>query len=75
MTKNLHYSILKLYLDLGWNSEKAHRIVKVDESEWLKTFIDKNIESRKEKKIMMTEQENIFSNCWTMFCTLKHWKN
>lgn len=42
--KYLHYSNLKLYLNLGLNLGKTHRMVKLDQSEWLKVYINKGIE-------------------------------
>lgn len=47
--KYLHYSNLKLYLNLGLNLGKTHRMVKLDQSEWLKVYINKGIEWEKNR--------------------------
>ena len=44
----LHYKNLKLYLDLGVKLTKVHRVLTIQQSPWLKEYIDFNTEKRKQ---------------------------
>ena len=46
----LHCCNLQLYLDLGLEIKKVHRVLEFDRSPWLKQYIDFNTEKRKPAK-------------------------
>lgn len=44
----VHYRNLKLYLELGFEVTKVHRVVRFRQGPWLKSFMELNIEQRRE---------------------------
>ena len=42
----LHYRILQLYLPLGIKLTKTHRVLKFEQSDWMKKYINFNTEKR-----------------------------
>ena len=46
----IHYENLKLYLRLGLNLKKIHRILEFNQSQWLKQYVEFNAQKRIETK-------------------------
>ena len=46
----MHVSVLKQALNHGWVLRKVQRVIKFDQEDWLKPYIDMNTKLRKEAK-------------------------
>ena len=46
----LHNETLKLYLRLGMRLRKIHKVIKFQQSQWLKIYIDFNARKRSQAK-------------------------
>ena len=62
----IHYGNFKLYLSLGLKLEKIHRILELNQSQWLKQYVEfntqKRLEAKKKKKKMAKKMEKRFTN-------------
>ena len=67
----IHYRNLQLYLSLGMEVTKVHKILKFRQSDWLKKFVDFNTEKRKN---VINNFEKSFSNLRLIVFLVKRWK-
>ena len=69
----LHYKYLQLYLLLGMKLTKIHKVLKCNQCDWLKNYIDFNTE--KKKKMLLLVLEKTFLSWWLIVSMVKQWKN
>ena len=56
----LHYRNLQLYLPLGMKLINIYRVLKFNQSNWMKKYIDSNTEKKKRMRAIVLKK--IFSN-------------
>ena len=56
----LHYRNLQLYLDLHLKIKKVHRVIKIDQSPWLKQYVNFNTKKRKLKHAKNSFEKDFF---------------
>ena len=67
----LHYKNLQFYLSLGIKLVKVHEILKLRQSDWLKKYVDFNIEKRRNSA---NSFEKDFLNWWIVVLLVKQRK-
>ena len=53
----IHYEKLNLYVRLGLKLKKVHHVLKFNQSQWLKQYVEFNSKKEQKHKKMMTKME------------------
>ena len=56
----LHYENLQLYLWLGLKLKRVHPVLELNQSKWLKPYIELNTQNRTEAKKMITDGKSMY---------------
>ena len=67
----IHYRLLQLYVELGVQITKIHRILSYKQERWMEPYISSNTESRKNLNLVL---KRAFGNCLITLFTVKQLK-
>ena len=67
----VHHRNLQLYLSLGMKLTKIHKVLKFEQYDWMKIYI--NINTKKEKMLQIVLKRT-FLSWWLILSMAKQWK-